>query len=112
MALNTAQDYVTAVRTLLQDTFVPTRYSDAEILDALNAGLLEARRLRADLFIGRAVPQLTALTDAVVFDPQYRQSLKFYTAGHVILKDTEDADTQRAATFIARFTAQLTGLQA
>ena len=51
--LDSVESYVREVRTLLLDRRKPYRYSDSEILTALNTSLAEARRLRADLFVYR-----------------------------------------------------------
>ena len=50
-ALDTVAQYLEEARRLLQDEVAPFRYPDDDIVDALNIGLMEARRLRADLFL-------------------------------------------------------------
>ena len=61
---------------LLQDQVETYRYSNAELLQALNMGILTARRLRPDLFIGVAAADLpeydTVDSTAVDIDVQYR----------------------------------------
>jgi hypothetical protein len=108
-ALETGQDYATEARRLLQDRVVPYRYPDDHFLSALNIGLLEARRMRPDLFIGRAqnVPDYTALAQIVDFSPQYRSALAYYIAGRVLLADTEATDEARASAFLQKFIATL-----
>ena len=107
--LTTAAHYVAQTRVLVQDAVAPYRYSDNEILAALSLGMLEARRLRPDLFVGRAdaVPSFIATSDAVVFDPQYRSALVYYAAGHVTLRDAEASATERSVAFMNKFAAQL-----
>jgi hypothetical protein len=109
MALDTVQDYVNAARTLLQDTTVAYRYPDSQFLDGLNFGLMHARRLRADLFLGATtVPSFTVNdTTAVTFDQQYRLGLVYFITGHVQMQDQEDTEDSRAAQFQARFTGSL-----
>jgi len=109
-ALDTVADYIHQARVLLQDTVETYRYSDAEILAALNFGLTEARRLRPDMFIGRldAVPFYTDDADAVDFDVQYRMALLYYIIGNVQLRDDEDTTDARAAALLTKFVAQLT----
>ena len=109
MALDTVQDYVNAARTLLQDTVVTYRYPDSNFLDGLNFGLMHARRLRADLFLGiTTVPSyVTNDTTAVAFDQQYRLGLMYFIVGHVQLQDEEDTQDSRAAVFLSKFTALL-----
>lgn len=114
MALNTVADYITEARRLLQDSVAPYRYPDAHFIAALNIGMSEARRLRPDLFLGRAnaVPDYTATNTPVAFDVQYRSALAYYVAGRVVLADGETADETRAAAFMNRFVAQIGGLAA
>jgi len=114
-ALDTVAKYVTAARVLLQDKVAPYRYSDDELCLALSLAMIEARRLRADLFIGRsdAVPSYTANdTTAVVFDQQYRTAILYYMVGHAQLRDEEDTQDARASVFLNKFAAQLLTIQA
>lgn len=112
-ALETVSEYVAAARILLQDKTVEYRYSDDELVLGLSLAMLEARRLRPDLFMGRSnsVPSYT-ITDmsdatAVVFDPQYRVALVYYMVGNAQLRDEEDTQDQRSAALLAKFTSQL-----
>lgn len=110
--LTTVADYVAAARVLLQDTEVTYRYPDADILAALNYAMLEARRLRPDLFLTNAnsMPTYSAIdTTAVAIDQQYRLALLHFVVGHISLRDDEDVQEQRAASFIAAFKTQLVG---
>jgi hypothetical protein len=108
--LDTVADYVRETRTLLQDVVPPYRYTDPELLSTLNMGMLEARKIRADLFLGVAsVPTYSAVdTTAVVMDQQYRVSFIYFMAGHAQLRDEEDTQDSRAAAFLAKFSSQLT----
>lgn len=111
MALDTVGQYLGEARSLLQDANAPFRYSDIDIVSALNMGLLEARRLRPDLFIGRstAVPSYSTAAEAVVLDQQYRVPLVWYVVGHINARDAEDAQDARAAAFMALFIKKLLG---
>lgn len=113
--LSTVSDYLIEARRLLQDEIRPYRYPDADLVDALNLGLMEARRIRPDLFIGRmnAVPaySTTALTAPVVFDLQYRSALLYYVVGHAELRDAESSQDARAGVMKNKFVAQLLTLQ-
>ena len=51
MALDTVQDYIDRARVLLLDEVEDYRYSTESLVDALNEGILEMRRLRPDLFL-------------------------------------------------------------
>ena len=49
--LDQVPDYIADARTILLDTIAPFRYDDPSLLIAFNVALLEARRVRADLFV-------------------------------------------------------------
>lgn len=113
-ALETVAQYITECRTLLLDKNVPYRYSDAEIVDGINIGMQEARRLRADLFIPQnfAVawvnPSGTIDTAATVpLDVMYRSALVYYIVGRMQLRDDEATTDARASGFMQKFTSQL-----
>lgn len=110
--LDTAADYIREARTLLQDTVATYRYSDLELLSALNLGILTARRLRPDLFLNiTTLPYFTAVdTTAFAMDQQYRMAFLYFIVGHAQLRDEEDTQDNRASAFIGRFTAQLISL--
>lgn len=111
MALDTVADYIAEARILLQDTVVPYRYTDAELITAFNVGLLEARKLRADLFLGRSVPSFTAVdTTAVTMDEQYRLPFVYFIVGQAELRDEEDTQDTRAGALLTKFKAQLVGM--
>ena len=122
-ALETVAQYLEEARRLLQDEIVPYRYPDDDLVDALNIGLMEARRLRADLFLplfdlqwvdpGPAagpVPPAT-LTTPVTLDPMYRPSLVYYMVGRMQLRDDESTTDARAGALLTKFTAQLLTIQ-
>jgi hypothetical protein len=113
-ALTTVADYVAQARVLLQDTLANAyRYSDIEIVQSLNLGMLEARRLRADLFLGRDVPIYTVNDPTPVeFEPQFRMSLLYYVVGNAQLRDEEDTQDQRSVALITKFTQQLLAVAA
>jgi len=116
-ALETVGQYLTESRRLLQDEFTPYRYGDDDLIDALNIGLLEARRLRADLFLPvftipwfdppAADADATLRDTKVPFDPMYRQSLIYYMVGRMQLRDDEGTTDARAGALLTKFTSQL-----
>lgn len=112
MTLDTVQDYVREARVLLQDQVSPYRYPDADLVSALNLGILTARRLRPDLFIGVSTPPSFSVVDTTTFamDVQYRVPFVYFIVGHAQLRDEEDTQDQRSAAFIGKFTQQLLGL--
>jgi hypothetical protein len=106
--LNTVQSLIDDVRTLLLDKVQPYRYGDDELMVALNTALLEARRTRADLFVtrwgGNSVPYYAAPTgEQFCIEPQFRLGFVYGTAAHALLRDDEDVQDARAASFLGRF---------
>lgn len=117
-ALETVGQYLEESRRLLQDEFTPYRYPDDDLIDALNIGLLEARRLRADLFLPSfTIPWFdpanvsTAKIKPVPIDPMYRQSLIYYIVGRAQLRDDESTVDARAASLMVKFTSQMLSIQ-
>jgi len=108
-ALKTVQDYVSQARVLLQDQDPDYRYPSADMVDALNNGLMEIRRIRPDLVIGIVFPDYTmdAPTAAVPLDQMYRVALLYFIIGTVTLRDDEETQDQRAAAFLNMFTSKL-----
>jgi len=49
--LDSVESYILDVRTILLDKTPPYRYSDNSLLVAFNTAMLEARRLRPDMFV-------------------------------------------------------------
>lgn len=113
MAFATVQDYVTTARVLLQDTVVPYRYSDANLITAFNLAIGDARRVRPDMFVatrGSTLPTYTAVGNAVTIDPQYYSAFVYYLVGHAQLRDDEVTQDPRAAAFLKKFTSILTSV--
>jgi hypothetical protein len=108
--LETVGDYLTEARVLLQDTRVPYRYPDADIIRALSIGMQEAYRLRADLFLSALdfkVPDLVNTTDPVPIEVGYRQGFVYYMVGRIQLRDQEDTTDQRAGALLQKFVGQM-----
>jgi hypothetical protein len=112
MALDTVQDYVDRARVLLLDAVAPYRYSDADLVEALNIGVLEARRLRPDLFksyFRTTLPDFntSAMSTSVDIDPMFRSAFVYYICGQAQLRDDENVQDSRAAMFLNKFISQL-----
>lgn len=112
MALDTVQDYVDQARVLLQDEVEPYRYTTASIVQALDMGLMEARRIRPDLFLSvfrGTFPSYAAgaTTVPVAVDIQYRMALLYYVCGLVQLRDDEATTDSRSALFLQKFVGQM-----
>lgn len=112
-ALDTVGQYLEESRRLLQDEVTPYRYPDDDLVDALNIGLLEARRLRADLFLPLFdIPWFDPsgtinMAATVSMDPMYRQSLVYYIVGRAQLRDDEPTVDNRASALLTKFTQQM-----
>lgn len=111
-ALSTVVGLTSYARTLLQDTLAPYRYSTPDLLVELNAGLLEMRRLRPDLFI--STPDVTptyatADTTTIAVDQQYLLALAYWMAGQAQLRDEEETTDARASAMLQKFTSVLIG---
>lgn len=119
MALDQVQDYVSDARTLLQDVIAPYRYTDAELIVALNVTMLEARRLRPDLFLGDGTttnfsdpaPFTAVNTDTVDIEPGFRPAIVYGVCGHALLRDQEDIQDARSQAFMGFFSERLLGLR-
>lgn len=113
MALGTVQEYVTQARVLLQDEVEPYRYEDAELLVSLNMAILEARRLRPDMFLDTFddLPGDYSVVDGteVEIDEQYRSAFLYYIVGMAQARDEEDTQDARATAFLNLFQNQLRG---
>lgn len=112
MALTTVQDYLDRCRVLLQDTIVPYRYADTDLVAALDMAIMEARRIRPELFqsyFGAALPQYSggSMSANVDIDVQYRTAFMYYMVGHAQLQDDENTTDARATVFLQKFVAQL-----
>ena len=113
--LNSVADYIADARTLLQDIIPPYRYDDPSLLTALNITLLEARRLRSDLFVfnlaARGQTQaFIAVDDTYVeIEPQFRLAILHGLIGHALERDQEDVQDVRASSFLNLFSVGLVG---
>lgn len=108
--LDTVQKVVTRARFFLQDETAPYRYSDNDFVEALNLGVLEAFRLRKDLFLTVETPteySSGTMGAAITLPIEYRVALVYFTCGYVQLADEEDTQDARATVFLNKGVAQL-----
>lgn len=112
--LNTVASLIADVRTLILDERQPYRYTDTQLLTALNTALLEGRRLRADLYVtryGNTVPFYDAVSgEQFCIEPQFRLGFVYGVAAHALLRDDEDVQDVRANGFLSRFHDILIGV--
>ena len=108
------EQYTTSARVLLQDITPPYRYADIEMINELNLGISEAKRLRPDLFLTyrdkNPYPTFASLADEVPFEDMYMPALIYYIVGKCTLRDEEDTDDKRGIGMVQKFTAQLISL--
>lgn len=113
--LDTVEDYISDARVLLLDQVAPYRYDDPSLITALNVTLLEARRLRADLFVfndrqgGRVPHYATNDNTKVPIEEQFRLGILHGVVGHAIERDQEDVQDARAVSFLNIMSNILTG---
>ena len=102
-------DMIAMVRDVLQDDDAD-RYSNARLIRGINLGVLDTRRVRPDLFIGRySEPtwQATALSDEFPLPEVIVPSIVKYTAGWAELADDEYTTDGRAASLLTAFRTDL-----
>jgi hypothetical protein len=118
MAFLVVGDYLRDARTLLQDRIEPYRYSTHSLVRSLNLTLLDARRMRPDLFMDDldTVPQYQWQDDEdatptedktnptwdefVPIEQGFRQAIIDGIVGHALSRDQEDIEDERATGFI------------
>jgi hypothetical protein len=102
-------DLIFQTREVLQD-MAGDRYTDDRIIRALNLGVLDLRRVRPDVFIGRYhEPTFQATLPGEVFPlpSEIVPSLIKYMAGWVELADDEYTNDGRAAALLGAFGTDL-----
>jgi hypothetical protein len=90
------------------------RYSDAELLAAVNEGMLQVRAKRPDVFLRyglrTALPVYQLPADKATrfpFENQFYPPLLFYVVGRSELTEDTFADDGRAVTLMSKFTGML-----
>ena len=118
MAVRTFATLIGSARTLLQDKVVVPggtyRYSDAEMFEAINDAMTEARAKRPDLFLGfglrNGMPFYTADDDMdTIFplDPIVYPAFVYYLVGRCELREDTFSDDSRAVQMMNKFVSQL-----
>lgn len=138
---NTVTDYVISARNRMQDKIQPYRYSDGQIIDALNVALQETQRVRPDIFLDLKyqqkiqpndldegfISQYYNTTDIVVdstgsiYTPAqgtmvpipsaYNDPIIWYIGAHLQFLDVDDTQDQRGIAFLTKFIQRLTQAQ-
>jgi hypothetical protein len=111
--LETVSDYLTDARTLLLDVIAPYRYDDPSLLIALNVTLLDARRLRPDLFVYKWCEEVPNFqnndNEEVEIEYSFRLGILYGLVGHALARDQEDVEDARATSFLGMFKDILVG---
>lgn len=117
-ALLTVEDYINDARVLLQDLIAPYRYTDDQLLTALNLALLEGLRVRPDLFIydrcyrRDGIQQFQEIdTTQVRMERPFRVAFVYGTCSHALSRDQEDTQDRRADDFQGVFESVLLGVK-
>lgn len=113
----TLDNVVDETRLMLKDRRVPYRYTDADVIEAINSAFGEAKRVRPDIFLvpgaNIALPDFSPgqIGTAVVFpiDEMFFMAIVHYAVGKLQLGDDQFAVDNRAMTLLARFEQQLRG---
>ena len=112
----TFQQIMNSARVILNDVILDdntvTRYSEPELLEFARAALVDARKLRLDLFLSNmtgAFPTYLA-TDTVPIPEEYVIPLVDYVIHRAELRDDEFAVDGRAATLYQKFKNGMVGL--
>jgi len=114
--LDTLGQVVLEARRLLQDEVVPYRYPDKDLVDALNIAILDARRLRPDLFLPVfSLPfydTATAPNMAASFpiEAHFRMPFIYFVVGRMEIRDDEQTQDGRAVAFMTTWRQQLVTL--
>jgi hypothetical protein len=114
-------DYVSATRSFLHDLIGPPyRYSDDDIINALNVAVGDISRIRPDIFLeykyqgplprasqlNDLVPplyQATRPNDVVAIPRKFYQPTIFFMSGMLQLYDVDDTQDVRAQAFYGKF---------
>jgi hypothetical protein len=114
--LNGVGDYITDIRVILQDLIPTYRYSDAQLIVALNLTFLDGRRLRPDLFISESwepYPTWTtndiALNTVIPMEDIFRQAFVFGASAHAVARDQEDIQDEKSVSLSNVFNSILLG---
>lgn len=109
----TATQLLADVRVLLQDNDEPYRYKTDELIDHLNSGIYELKRLRPDVYLSTLNTDLFQYSDATLdtnlpFGDIYYQPMVLFVTGYAELRDDEFTVDGRAGLFLQSFAGQLT----
>jgi hypothetical protein len=93
----------------LQDTRLPYRYSESDLLQYIQTAYEQIRRKRPDLFVGQFFTDLPTLAVGDVFplSTDYALAAVYFAVGSAMLRDDEFAVDARAVTMLRMYSDQL-----
>jgi len=117
LVARTLDDIVLDVRSILQDTVTPYRYSSGDVVRAYNNALSQLWRLRADIFFGHyeaGVPSYSESDlgqgEVIPVDDMYATPIIYFMAGFAELRDDEFTVDARAVTLVKQFASDVRGI--
>jgi hypothetical protein len=137
----TVTSYLVSSRNRLQDLIAPYRYTDGQIVSALDTALAEMGRVRPDIFLdlkyqrplkkgdlndgmpgGYGLADLSFQSDGITYNPgggtivpvpvKYITPIHWFMDGWLQFQDVTDTQDQRAQGFMQKFQTQLMTLSA
>ena len=134
---NTVTAYVVSARNRMQDRVAPYRYTDDQIIDALNVAMEETQRLRPDIFLDLKYQQKIQPNDIddgfissyytsndITFDgsnnydptngplvpipSRYNDPIIWYIGAHLQFLDIDDTEDTRGIAFLSKFMQRMT----
>ena len=104
----TLQNIIDSARVVLQDAD-KVRYSDAQLLEYANDGIVLGFKYRPDFRLGNYTVALGTYvsTDQVPFPLQYQQLLKHFVVARAELRDDEYSQDGRAAALMGYYEKEL-----
>lgn len=102
--MTTFSQLISSARVVLNDA-AGTRYTDSQMIEYANDGLIEIYRIRPDLRLGNYTTSLSSFTssDTVPISDTYSMFLKDYLVFRGGLREDEQSSDIRSTAFYARF---------
>jgi hypothetical protein len=105
-------DMMVDARVLLQDTRSPFRYRENDLYTNLNSAMMQARRVRPDLFMGRFGKEdfgydPSRSAEPFPLAPWLWEAFIEFIVGRAEMRDDEYSNDSRAVVFMNRFQAKL-----
>jgi hypothetical protein len=106
----TADDIIRRARSLLQDNTVPYRYSELDLVDAINDALDRVVFLRSDLFITEefAPTHVTAGASILNIPTLVVYPMTLFVVGYMMLREDEYSEDGRAVALLGAASNLLT----